>query len=166
VTNAQEIITLLKLQPHPKEGGFFRETYRSPDILSDVPSRNRGQRAASTAIYYLLTPSTFSAMHRLASDEIFHFYLGSPVEMVQLLPDGRGKIITIGNDLQAGQTPQVMVPAGVWQGSRVKSGGPFALMGTTVAPGFDYADYESGDRESLVQQYPEFQDRIQELTVG
>jgi predicted cupin superfamily sugar epimerase len=89
--NAEEIIKFLRLQPHPKEGGFFRETYRSVDPFSNLPNRYRGQRSASTAIYYLLTPDSFSAMHRLASDEIFHFYKGDAVEMLQLFPDGQGK---------------------------------------------------------------------------
>jgi len=164
VTNAEEIIKFLRLQPHPKEGGYFRETYRSVDSFSDLPSRYRGKRSASTAIYYLLTPETFSAMHRLASDEIFHFYMGSPVEMLQLFPDGQGKIVGLGSDLKAGQSPQVIVPAGVWQGSRLVAGGSFALMGTTVAPGFDFADYESGQREKLIEQYPQFAKMIRELT--
>jgi predicted cupin superfamily sugar epimerase len=164
VTTAEEIIASLKLQPHPKEGGYFRETYRSKDLLSNLPERYRGQRAASTAIYYLLTPSSFSAMHRVASDEVFHFYAGSPVEMLQLHPGGHGEIVTLGNDLRAGQAPQIIVPAGVWQGSRLARGGEFALMGTTVAPGFEYADYESGQREWLMQRYPEFGEMIRELT--
>lgn len=162
--NAQEIIKFLRLQPHPKEGGFFRETYRSVDSLSSLPIRYRGNRSASTAIYYLLTPDTFSAMHRLASDEVFHFYMGNPVEMLQLFPDGHGKIVSLGADLEAGQSPQIMVPAGVWQGSRLAPGGSFALMGTTVAPGFDFADYESGEREKLIEQYPEFTEMIRGLT--
>jgi uncharacterized protein len=164
VSNAQEIIKLLQLQPHPKEGGYFRETYRSADSFSDLPSRYGGKRSASTAIYYLLTPETFSTVHRLASDEVFHFYLGSPVEMLQLFPDGQGRIVTLGSDLKAGQSPQIMVPAGVWQGSRLAARGSFALMGTTVAPGFDFADYESGEREKLIEQYPQFAKMIRELT--
>jgi predicted cupin superfamily sugar epimerase len=161
---AEKIIEMLKLQPHPKEGGFFRETYRSTDILSDLPARYRGQRSASTAIYYLLTPTSFSAVHRVTSDEGFHFYLGSPVQMLQLFPDMQGKIGTLGSDLRAGQSPQVIVPAGVWQGSKLAPGGDFALLGNTVAPGFEYADYESGEREKLIQQYPEFAKMIRELT--
>lgn len=164
MSNAEEIIKLLQLQPHPKEGGYFRETYRSADSFTDLPSRYRGKRSASTAIYYLLTPESFSAMHRLASDEVFHFYLGSPVEMLNLFPDGHGTVVSLGSDLTAGQSPQIMVPAGVWQGSRLASGGQFALMGTTVAPGFDFADYESGQREKLIEQYPQFAKMIRELT--
>jgi predicted cupin superfamily sugar epimerase len=103
-------------------------------------------------------------MHRVASDEVFHFYAGGPVEMVQLHPSGHGEIVILGNDLRAGQAPQIIVPAGVWQGSRLARGGEFALMGTTVAPGFEYADYESGQREWLMQRYPEFGEMIRELT--
>ena len=86
----------------------------------------------------------------MQSDEIFHFYLGDPVEMLQLLPDGRGKTVTIGLDLRAGMMPQVVVPRGVWQGSRLVAGGKFALLGCTVAPGFDFADYEHGRRTDLI----------------
>ena len=162
--NAEEIIKFLRLQPHPKEGGFFRETYRSVDSFFNLPNRYRGERSASTAIYYLLTTSTFSAMHRLTSDEVFHFYMGSPVEMLQLFPDGQGTTTTMGSNLIAGQSPQTIVTAGVWQGSRLAPGGAFALMGTTVSPGFDFADYESGVREKLIQQYPDFTTMIRELT--
>jgi predicted cupin superfamily sugar epimerase len=161
---AQEIIAHFRLQPHPKEGGFFRETYRSKDILSVLPSRYSGHRAASTAIYYLLTPESFSALHRVATDEVFHFYAGNPVHMLQLHPDGHGEKLILGNDWRSGQSPQVIVPAGVWQGSRLAPGGEYALLGATVAPGFDYADYESGEREELVKQFPNFVDLICDLT--
>jgi predicted cupin superfamily sugar epimerase len=164
VTTTQQIIAHFKLLPHPKEGGFFRETYRSKELLSDLPSRYPGPRSASTAIYYFLTPDTFSAMHRVASDEGFHFYFGSPVEMLQLHPDRHGEVATLGSDWRSGQSPQIVVPAGVWQGSRLVPGGEYALLGTTVAPGFDYADYETGEREVLAKQYPEFAQMIRELT--
>ena|SRR5579859_4709519 len=164
--NAEEIITLLNLKPHPKEGGFFAETYRADEAvsLSVLPSRYTGPRAFGTCIYYLLTPLTISAMHRLQSDEIFHFYLGNPVEMLQLLPDGTGKTVTLGPDLQAGMTPQVIVPRSVWQGSRLVPGGKFALFGCTVAPGFDFADYEHGRREDLIKSHPRFREKIVGLT--
>jgi predicted cupin superfamily sugar epimerase len=103
-------------------------------------------------------------MHRLASDEIFHFYLGSPVRMLQLDPGGGGRIVRIGSDILAGQQPQVIVPRGTWQGSFLEPGGDFALLGCTVAPGFDYADYEHGDRATLSEQYPVFSDLICQLT--
>jgi predicted cupin superfamily sugar epimerase len=165
---AEEIVELLKLKPHPKEGGFFAETYRADETISldALPPRYAGARAFGTCIYYLLTPTTFSAMHRLQSDEIFHFYLGDPAEMLQLLPDGTGKTVVLGADLRAGMQPQVIVPRGVWQGSRLVAGGKFALLGTTVAPGFNFADYEDGRRDDLVRSHPRFREKIMALTVG
>lgn len=165
---ADQIIERLQLVPHPCEGGHFRQTYRSRLTIpaSALPNAYAGERRASTAIYYMLTPGTFSEMHRLTTDEVFHFYLGDPVEMLQLHPDGRGEVIRIGNDLAAGQLPQVLAPGDVWQGSRMVPGGRFALLGTTVAPGFEYADYTSGRRDELTAAYPEFAELIAELTHG
>src|SRR5688500_2789511 len=122
---AQQIIDRLQLKPHPIEGGYFRETYRSTLSLpaEALPHEYGGERNVSTAIYYLLTPDTFSVIHRVKSDEIFHFYAGDPVEMLQLWPDGSGHTITVGNDPAAGHEPQVVVPAGVWQGCRLVIGG-------------------------------------------
>jgi predicted cupin superfamily sugar epimerase len=163
---ADQIITFFDLKPHPEEGAYFVETYRSSEILSEkaLPSRYEGIRSFGTAIYYLLTPETFSAMHRLQSDEIFHFYLGNPVEMLQLWPDGSGKVMTMGSDILNGMQPQVIIPRGVWQGARLLRDGRFALFGTTVSPGFELADYESGRRDELVHSYPQFRDLITALT--
>lgn len=147
--NADRIIELLDLTPHPAEGGSFAETYRSRRRTGD------GARALATAIYYLLRPGQVSAMHRLAADEIFHFYLGDPVEMLLLAPGGEGRIVTLGADLEAGQRPQVVVPAGVWQGSALARGGKVALLGTTVSPGFAYEDFELADPAALERQWPE-----------
>jgi predicted cupin superfamily sugar epimerase len=165
--NAEQLIQALGLSPHPSEGGFFRETYRAelpipPDAL---PAAYAGAaRAASTAIYYLLTPDTFSAMHRLPGDEIFHFYLGDPVEMLQLREDGSGEVVVLGQVLAAGMRPQVVVPGGVWQGSRLRDGGRYALLGTTRSPGFDFADFQLGERAALAQAYPAFAEKIHKLT--
>ena len=104
-----------------------------------------GPRRAGTAIYYLLEPGTFSEMHKLKSDELFHFYAGDPVEQIQLFGSGAGERILLGSDLAAGQRPQVVVRRGVWQGARLVEGGAWALLGCTVTPGFEYADYEEGD---------------------
>lgn len=158
--------TLLGLRPHPVEGGYFIETYRSAERLpaGTLPFRYEGARAVSTAIYYLLTPDTFSAMHRLASDEVFHFYLGDPMEMLQLWPDGSHRVVVIGPDLEAGQRPQVLVPQGIWQGARLRPGGRFALLGTTVAPGFDYADYDPAERTHLLTTHPTAHAMITALT--
>jgi predicted cupin superfamily sugar epimerase len=164
----EQLIAALGLQPHPLEGGYYRETYRSPDLLpaASLPARYGREKSAGTAIYYLLTPTTFSALHRLPTDEIFHFYLGSPVRMLQLWPDGEGRVLTLGTDVLAGQSPQVIVPRGVWQGSFLEPGGALALLGATLAPGFDFPDYEAGDPESLLVQYPRCADLIRRLTRG
>ncbi|MFP5206030.1 MAG: cupin domain-containing protein [Acidobacteriota bacterium] len=156
---ADEIKRLLNLAPHP-EGGFYRQTYVSEERVGLA----RGARALGTAIYYLLEPGTFSEMHVIASDEVFHFYLGDPVEMLQLWPDGRSAVLTIGPDLQAGQQPQLVVPAGVWQGTRLVEGGKAALLGCTVAPGFDFADYRGGSYAELVEKWPAEAERIRGLT--
>ena len=163
---AEELIATLRLQPLPLEGGYYRETYRSPDRLpaAVLPGHYRTDKIASTAIYYLLTTDTFSALHRLPTDEIFHFYLGSPVQMLQLWPDGQGRIVTLGPDVLAGQSPQVIVPRDVWQGSLLAAGGSYALLGTTMAPGFDFADYEAANAEQLINQYPAFADLIRRLS--
>lgn len=145
-----EIKARLGLQPHPVEGGFYRRTYTSPESV-ELP---RGTRAQGTAIYYLLEPGTFSEMHVLESDEIFHFYLGDPVEMLQLLPDGRSALFTLGPDLEAGHHVQLVVPAGVWQGTRLIGEGKMALLGCTVTPGFDFADYRSGAFAELAGRWP------------
>src|SRR5947209_1241626 len=150
---ADEVIAALGLRPLPVEGGYYRETYRAALRLpaDTLGPAYAGGRAASTAIYYLLTPDTFSALHRLPGAEVFHFYLGDPVEMLQLGPapaDG-GRVVVLGTDLRAGQVPQAVVPGGVWQGGALAPGGRFALLGTTMAPGFEFADYQSGDRAAL-----------------
>jgi predicted cupin superfamily sugar epimerase len=157
---AEEIKSLLKLEPHPIEGGSFRRTYTSTGSI-ELP---RGVRAQSTAIYYLLEPGTFSEMHLLDSDEIFHFYLGDPVEMLQLLPDGGSAVLTLGSDLLAGQRVQLIVPAGVWQGTRLIGSGKVALLGCTVTPGFDYADYRNAPAAELIAKWPDQAERIRALT--
>jgi uncharacterized protein len=158
--SAGEIKALLNLQPHPVEGGHFRRTYTSAGSV-ELP---RGTRATSTAIYYLLEPGTFSEMHVLDSDEMFHFYLGDPVEMLQLHPDGRSAVFTLGPDLAAGQHVQLTVPAGVWQGTRLIGGGKVALLGCTVTPGFDFADYRSASYAELAEKWPGEAESIKALT--
>jgi predicted cupin superfamily sugar epimerase len=165
---ASQIIEALGLQPHPIEGGFFRETYRSAGAIpsSALPTecRTGSGRSFGTAIYYLLTRDTFSEMHRLPTEEVFHLYLGGPVRMLQLFPDGEGREVIIGSDVLAGQQPHVIVSPGVWQGSRLEPGAEFVLLGATMAPGFDYADYEQGRRGELMGQYPQYAAIIRELT--
>jgi predicted cupin superfamily sugar epimerase len=164
--NAEKLKSLLNLVPLPSEGGYYAETYRSPELIQHecLPARYGGPRNVSTAIYYLLEVNTFSALHRVASDEIFHFYLGDPVEMLQLRPDGSSKVVLIGSDIDKGMVPQAVVPQGVWQGARLVKGGQFALLGSTVSPGFDFADYENGSRNLLIQSYPDCKDMICALT--
>jgi predicted cupin superfamily sugar epimerase len=168
VPTADEIKTALRLKPHPIEGGFFRETYRSSGGIpaSALPSDygRDADRSFGTAIYYLLTPETFSEFHRLPTEEVFHLYLGGPVRMWQLFPDGATRMVVLGTDILAGQQPQVVVPPGVWQGSYVEPGAPYALLGATMAPGFDYGDYVSGERAMLIECYPEIADEIRRLT--
>jgi predicted cupin superfamily sugar epimerase len=136
--DADRLIELLGLEPHPEEGGFFRETYRSAGTFEpDGPYR--GPRPLATAIYYLLTAETYSALHRLPGDEVFHFYLGDPVEMLMLHPGGEAERILLGPEVPAMRLQHV-VPGGTWQGSRLVSGGRWALLGTTMAPGFDSGD--------------------------
>ncbi|NQY79903.1 MAG: cupin domain-containing protein [Candidatus Caenarcaniphilales bacterium] len=164
---AEELIKHLNLKPHPEEGGFYYETYRSEEFLTKDAmnwSEYSGDRSYATAIYYLLTPETFSEMHILPTDEMFHFYYGDPIEMLQLLPDGSGKTIKIGRDFKAGMYPQVLIPKGVWQGSRLIPGGEFALIGATMSPGFHFDDYRGGTRKELTEQYPDFKDLIEVLT--
>ena len=165
---AEEIIAALRLQPHPIEGGYFRETYRAkgkiPPLMLPPEYQPLSTRCFGTSIYYLLTRETFSEMHRLPTEEVFHLYLGGPVRMLQLFTDGKARQIVIGSDILAGHEPQVIVPPGVWQGSRLEPGVPFALLGATMAPGFDYADYEQGRRAELIGRYPEHAEMIRGLT--
>jgi uncharacterized protein len=157
---ASEIKHLLHLEPHPCEGGSFRQTYVS-GLHCEAP---QGNRPVGTAIYYLLEAATFSEMHVLASDEVFHFYLGDPVEMLQLYSYGRSALLTLGQDLLRGEQVQVVVPAGVWQGTHLIGDGKVALLGCTVSPGFDYADYRGGSYEELAPRWPDESQRIQALT--
>jgi uncharacterized protein len=149
------LIEELGLSPHP-EGGYFAETYRC--------ARNAGDRSLSTAIYFLVTAQSPSRMHRVRSDEIWHFYRGDALEMLQLFPDGSSAVVTIGPNVEAGERPQVLVPAGVWQGVRVDGNARYALVGATVAPGFDFDDFELGGRSELQTAFPDRADTIAQLT--
>ena len=164
---ADDIKKSLGLVPHPREGGWYIRTYESPEMVDSYAfpdGRYAGPRRTGTAIYYLLEPNTFSEMHRLRSDEIFHFYAGDPVEMLQLLPEGTGKVVRLGAKLDRGERPHVVVPRDVWQGSRLAPGGRWALLGCTVSPGFEFEDYEPGDRTRLLALWPDFAGMIRALT--
>jgi len=160
---AAEIKEVLGLVPHPREGGWFVRTYESDERIVET-ERYAGPRLTGTAIYYLLEPGTFSEMHRLKSDEVFHFYAGDAVEQLQLVPGGAGRRVVLGMDLAGGERPQVVVPRGVWQGARLVEGGAWALMGCTVSPGFEFEDYEDCGAEELVAEWPEFEGTIRGLT--
>lgn len=165
--NIDEIVKHLDLIPLEEEGGFYRETFRSDIIIEKAPYNGgiRTRRSIYSCIYYLITQDSFSALHRLPGDEIWHFYLGDPIEQLQLYEDGTGKIIEIGNNLLAGQSPQVIVPLNVWQGSKLKAGGKFALVGTTMSPGYEFEDYKGGKKEELTRLYPEFATLINVLAM-
>lgn len=154
-----DVIRQLQLEPLAGEGGFFRRTYESR-VTVGTP---RGERLCATAIYYLVTPDSFSALHRLPQDELFHFYLGSPCEMVQIDDSGSLRRLVLGSDLLNGEQVQVLAPGNVWQGTRLLKG-EWALLGATVVPGFDYADFELGVRAALVAKYPHHADVIRRFT--
>jgi len=160
-----DLMQILGLKPLPEEGGFFAETYRSPENVDarGLMRGHTGSRSLSTAIYYLLTPTSYSSLHKLPGDEMFHFYAGDPVELLELLPDGSARTVILGPDLRNGMKFQHVVPGGVWQGSRLVEGGEYALLGTTMAPGFDYADFVKGNRQELVAKYPAHARFVSEL---
>jgi predicted cupin superfamily sugar epimerase len=159
---ADQVKKLLGLQPHPREGGWYVRTWEADELVA-LP-RYADERRTSTAIYYLLEPGTFSEMHVLESDEIFHHYLGGAVEMLQLFADGRSTVTVLGKDIAAGQKLQHVVPRGVWQGSRLLEDEGFALLGCTVSPGFEFEDYKDAGAEELVEKWPREAERIRALT--
>ena len=164
---AEEVIKKLNLKPLPEEGGYYRETYRSNDKglpTSLVGIDKPGKRNIATAIYYLVDEESFSALHKIKSDEIFHFYAGDTVEMFQIDTNGKGRIIELGSNFMDGQEPQVLVTRGHWQGLRLKKGGRWALLGTTVSPGFEFEDFEVGKRDSLLKAFPQHTDHIMRFT--
>ena len=157
--SAEMLIERLGLEPLPDEGGYFRETYRAVARVEE--------KSWSTAIYYLITPQQFSTLHRLPADEVWHFYLGDPVVQLRLTEgDGEAHEFVLGQDVFARPTQflQTTVPAGVWQGTRLAAGGKFALLGTTMAPGFDFEDLELGDLEKLCHQFPHHSSLIRTYT--
>jgi predicted cupin superfamily sugar epimerase len=162
---AEQVDALIKqlgLEPHP-ERGYYCETYRSSDEVQS--QRPGGSRAASTAIYFLVTanePTTF--LHRLVSDEIFHLYDGGPLEIVRLFEDGRWDVAVLGMNLDAGERPQIVVPAGTWFGTELRAGASHCLVGCTVAPGFDFADFELAQGPELEARYPAAAQRIRTMS--
>ena len=165
---AEEVIRMLRLVPLPVEGGWFRQTYLSDETIpaNALSARYGEDKPFGAAIYFLLTdePDCFSALHRLPSEEIYHFYFGDPVELLMLHPGGRSDRIVLGHAIGNGQSVQVVVPRDVWQGSHLLPGGKFALMGTTMAPGFTPKDFTGGDRDELIREYPAEAALIRALT--
>jgi len=160
---SEELIIQLGLIKHP-EGGWYRETYRSEEVISATALSGRfsGERSVSTAIYFLLHAGDISALHRIASDEIWHFYTGETLTVHVITPQGTYYSHKLGADIAAGESFQCIVPAGCWLGAEVPGDG-FALVGCTVAPGFNFADFEMGNRESLLIQFPEHSEIIKRL---
>lgn len=154
----------LGLDPHP-EGGWYKEVYRAAEEINaaGLPDRFGGPRSFSTSIYFLLAGDNFSAFHRIKSDELWHFYAGDGLTIHVITPSGDYNAIRLGNRPEAGETFQAVVPAGSWFASGAKSGG-YGLVGCTVAPGFDFADFELADREELQAQFPQHRELIGRLT--
>ncbi len=156
------------LEALPVEGGIFTQTYKSAEVIphAALPARYKGDKPLGTAILFLFTPDadSFSAMHRLPTDEIYHFYLGDPIELLLLYPDGRSEWVLLGQDILHGQHVQYVVPHGTWMGSRMRADGQFALMGTTMSPGFTHHDFDGAIREHLIAQYPHAANWITQLT--
>ncbi|GAB3713425.1 hypothetical protein GCM10027592_52660 [Spirosoma flavus] len=165
-----DYINALNLQPHP-EGGYFAETYRATEIVaaSDLPARFGGDRSFGTAIYFLLESHHYSALHRIKSDEIWHFYAGRPLEVFVITPDATLTVIRLGSNLAQGEVFQAVVPAGSWFGSMPAKNATlidatFSLVGCTVAPGFDFADFEMGDQNVLLKDFPQHKAVIEMLS--
>jgi uncharacterized protein len=148
----------LGLIPHP-EGGLYRETFRAP-LVVEAP---QGNRAASTAIYFLLPAGSFSALHRVRSDEVWHHYDGDPVELHTIDESGEHHVVLLGKDVRRGERPQRVVPAGTWQAA-VSAGHGFSLCGCTVAPGFDFADFEMPSRDEVMARFPQHRAVVERLT--
>lgn len=163
---AQDWIDALNLQPHP-EGGFFAETYRSSLNISsrDLGGSFNGSRSASTAIYFLLRAGDISHFHKIASDELWHFYAGDALDVHIITETGDHEVFKLGSNPENGEQFQACVPAGLWFGSCVADGGSYALVGCTVAPGFDFEDFEMAERAALVKKHPRHKEIIHRLTL-
>lgn len=163
--NYQDIIKKFDLVPLPEEGGYYRETYRdSSKVVGSALPLHEGDRTYSTCIYYLITPEEFSGLHAVKSTEVFHFYAGDPVVMVQITEKGDLSRVILGNDLTTEQSPQVIVTPYIWQGTKLVEGGEWALLGCTVAPGFEFSDFIIEDREALIKRFPAHKDSVVEYT--
>ncbi len=162
---AEYWIKKLDLQPH-SEGGYFRETYRSGETISKhaLPERFDGDRVLSTCIYYLLKENQYSAFHTIQQDEIWHFYEGSPLTLHILNPNNSYRTITLGRDPETGESLQAIVEAGSWFAASVNDAASYSLVGCTVAPGFDFADFTMADRRELIKLFPDHRELIKKFT--
>lgn len=164
---ADELIALLRLKPLAEEGGFYRETYRAKGVIpKDALPMHGGKRAHSTLIFYLVTPEEFSGLHMVKSDEILNFYRGDPVKMIQIDDAGALKEVILGSSFEDGHQLQTVVPQGIWQGTKLVESGKWALMGCTVAPGFEFEDFETKSRAQLIDAFPEHRGVIELYTHG
>ncbi len=165
--SAHELISRLQLTQHP-EGGWYRETFRAAEMIpaQGLPVRFGDSRAVSTAIYFLLERGDISALHRIKSDELWHFYSGTGLTIHFITPGGEHQKLRLGSNIKSGESFQAVVPAGCWFGAEVSGGGEYSLVGCTVAPGFDFADFEMGNRGDLLAEYPEHTGIIRQLTVN
>lgn len=163
---AEEVIQLLGLEPLPIEGGYYKRSYCSDEVIPQpsLPHRYVVDHPFGSAIYYLLTPTEFSSFHSLLSDETYHFYLGDPVDLVELMPDGESRITVLGQDIAHGQKVQHTVMRNTFQASYLRPGGNWALLGCTVAPGFDNNDFVDGHWEQLLRTHPKHHMIIMKLT--
>lgn len=163
--SVEDLIRLYGLREHP-EGGYFKETYRAAGKISRAELKGLfpGDRNFLTGIYFLLTKGQISRLHRIRSDEMWHFYLGGPLTIAQISPGGQVESIVLGPDIKAGQKLQHVVPAGCWFGAYPREGREFSFVGCTVAPGFDPADFEMADRAALLAAFPQAADVIEKLT--
>lgn len=165
IPEAIELIRLLEMKPHP-EGGYFRETYRSPEIIRKeaLPDRFLGDRNFSTSILFLLSYPDFSCLHSIQTDETWHFYQGDPLKIVSFNKDGIVEEAILGNRLEKGEIPQLVIPHGRWFGAALAAKRGYALVGCTVSPGFDFEDINFGKRDKLLKQFPHLDDIILAFT--
>ena len=164
----EDLIPRFHLAPLTGEGGLYRRTYCS---ARELPAEAFGpqypagtRKAAGSAIEYLITPQSYSRLHRLPTDEVYHFYLGDPVALFLIPPQGPPRTVLLGQDVLSGMEVQFVVPAGWWQGSRLLDGGQWAFLGTTMAPAYTDADYTDADADALCRAYPDFAREIRLLT--
>ncbi|WKZ70336.1 MAG: cupin domain-containing protein [Melioribacteraceae bacterium] len=162
---ASTLVEKLDLQPHP-EGGYFKEVYRSDELIKveGLPERYSSERCFSTSIYYMLVGEQFSAFHKLQSDETWHFYLGSPIVLHLISSEGNYSKIILGQNITEDENLQYTIPRETWFAAEVKDKTTYSLVGCTVSPGFDFADFEMGDRKTLLDKFQQHQNLIKQFS--